>query len=264
MLTLHVGTATDIGRVREINEDSLCSGSTLFAVADGMGGHTAGDVASRIVVDCLQPLRDRQDLRPEDLRAELAHANREILDHSQASPQLRGMGTTVTGIGLVSFAGTDHWVVFNVGDSRVYRYVGGVLVQLTVDHSEVEEMVGAGRLSSAEARLHPRRNVVTRALGTDPGPEADLRVVPPIVGERFVLCSDGLNSEIDDGQIAEVLRHQRNATEAADALVQAALDAGGRDNVTVIVVDHVGVEHPDAMLDAEDTTPRSGRSAEIS
>jgi PPM family protein phosphatase len=261
MLTLCCGAATDAGRLRELNEDSLCNGTTLFAVADGMGGHAAGEVASGIVVDYLSRIQNRTDLKPDDIRAELARANQEILAEISRNPLCAGMGTTVAGIGVVYVAGSEHWVVFNIGDSRVYRFIDDALIQMTVDHSEVEELIAVGRLSPQDARLHPRRNVVTRALGSDPAPEADVWVLPPAAGERYLLCSDGLTTEIVDAQIADVLRREPRAHQAAEALVTAAVAAGGRDNVTVIIVDHAA-ERVDAITAAgddaarDDTVPR--------
>jgi protein phosphatase len=256
MVPVRVGTATDVGRVRRVNEDSLFTGRGLFAVADGMGGHAAGDTASAIAVTHLAELAQRQHLQAADVRAELAECNRDILAAAEADGEQAGMGTTVAGMGITQLAGTDHWVVFNIGDSRVYRFVDDRLTQVTVDHSVVAELVAAGTVHPSEARSHPKRNVVTRVLGMRPDPVADVWVFPPTPGERFVICSDGLCSELPDEEIATVLRTEPFAQPAADALVARAVAAGGRDNVTVVVVDHL-IDTEDEL--AEDTAQRSPR-----
>jgi protein phosphatase len=249
MVSVRVGTATDVGRVRRVNEDSAYAGRDLFAVADGMGGHAAGDVASAIAVTHLARLAEHPQLQPADVRAGLAACNREILDAADADPQRTGMGTTVAGLAVAGFAGADHWMVFNVGDSRVYRFVDDTLAQVTVDHSEVSELVASGAIGVDEARSHPQRNVVTRVLGMRPDPVADVWVFPPTPGERFVICSDGLTGEVDDDQIAAILRNEPVAQSAAEALVARAVWAGGRDNVTVVVVDHLLVIDVDLTED---------------
>jgi serine/threonine protein phosphatase PrpC len=241
MISVRVGSATDVGRVRSLNEDSMLVGADFFVVADGMGGHAAGDTASAMAVQRLAGLSGRRELGPADVQAALVAANDEILALAQADRQRAGMGTTVAGLGLIRFAGSEHWVVFNIGDSRVYRFLDGSLVRLTADHSEVEEMVQAGTIAPDDARTHPHRNVITRALGMDPAPEADVWVFPPAPGERFLLCSDGLTSELTDPEIAAVLETMPAPQDGADLLVRRALDAGGHDNVTVILVDHVAI-----------------------
>jgi protein phosphatase len=255
MLSLASGSATDVGCVRTNNEDDAFTSNSLFVVADGMGGHASGEVASRVAITCLSQLADRADLTPEDIVAAIHSANSEILTIASANADSHGMGTTVTGLGVVRVGGADHWAVFNIGDSRVYRYADDVLSQVTVDHSEVDELVTSGLLTPEDARSHPHRNVVTRSLGTRPAPVADLWVFPPAADERFMLCSDGLNSEVDDEGIAAVLRHHPDPQAAADALVAAALDAGGHDNVTAVVVNLlVSGGSSDAF---GDTAPRS-------
>ncbi|MEV4512584.1 protein phosphatase 2C domain-containing protein [Dactylosporangium sp. NPDC049525] len=240
MVLTRVGAASDTGRVRSRNEDSAFAGAGVYAVADGMGGHAAGDVASGLAVAALRRLVERPDRGPQDVRAEIARANRDILASAVADPARTGMGTTVAGVSLVRVAGTEHWAVFNVGDSRVYRFVDDALTQITVDHSELNDAV--------------RQHVVTRALGTDPGPDADLWVFPPTPGERFLICSDGLPRELADTEIAAVLRAETGAQDAADSLVRRAVSAGGRDNVTAVVVDHVAPADPDE--DVHTTPPR--------
>jgi len=246
MLTLKWGSASDVGRIRRLNEDSYLVAPSLFVVADGMGGHAAGEVASELAIAELRTLADQTTISAEDITAGLWRANERILKAGAARYDQFGMGTTVTGLAVVSAAGADHWAVFNVGDSRVYRFAGGILGQLTVDHSEVEELVAAGYLLREEARNHPRRNVVTRSLGSDPAPVPDIWVLPPRVGDRFVICSDGLTTEVEDADIARVMFDGDDPQRAADELVRRANESGGRDNVTVIVVHLVAVTGRDA------------------
>jgi len=259
MLQIAYGVATDPGVQRAVNEDSVVAVARLAAVADGMGGHAAGDVASHIAIQRLELLAAHADaLGPDELLAAIDDANEQILAAASGEPSRRGMGTTLAGVGVASIGGSDHWVVFNVGDSRVYQLSDGRLTQVTVDHSEVEELVAAGALSPAEARVDPRRNIVTRSLGTDPAPQADLWVFPPTPGERFLVCSDGLTIEMTDAAIAEVLRREPDPQRAAEELVSVALDAGGRDNVTVVVVDGAPSEAGSEL--SIDTAPRPGRA----
>lgn len=253
------GFGSDRGLRRELNEDSLIAMDPVFAVADGMGGHEAGEVASGICVRTLgqHPLFADP---PERIAASGLH---DVL--MQADARIRVItesraGTTLTGVVLVEENGTPHWLVFNVGDSRTYRFSQGTLEQISVDHSEVQELVEAGRITVMEARVHPRRHVVTQALGTGPQAEPDFWLIPVEPGDRMLVCSDGLTGEVSDQQIQHLLGTVKDAQDAADSLVQASLRAGGRDNVTVIVVDAVAVE-PKAGGDGDedvdpDTLPR--------
>ena len=240
--TLHVmvGAASHTGLIRERNEDSAAITQNIYAVADGMGGHAAGDVASRIAVAAMMRLAAHDNVASSDeVVAAIVEANRDILDAVAEDARQAGMGTTLTGVAIVDRDGRRQWAVFNVGDSRVYRFAADVLTQVTVDHSEVEELVTAGRLTPAEAKVYARRNVVTRSLGTVPAPKADIWVLEPAAPERFLICSDGLTLELDDDQIAEILSDEPEAQRAADRLVAATLQAGGRDNVTVLIIDNV-------------------------
>ena len=234
-----MGAASHPGNHRERNEDSTLVAPGILAVADGMGGHAAGEVASQLAVARLEMLAANADRKPEDVTSAIEAANDAILASAAAHSERAGMGTTVAGIGVVRVGGSDHWIVFNIGDSRVYRFARDALTQLTVDHSEVEELVAAGRITAEDAKVYPRRNVVTRSLGTDPAPTADVWVFPPTPGERFLICSDGLPLEVDDAAIAQILRAQTEPQQAADSLVERAVSAGGRDNVTAVVVDLV-------------------------
>jgi PPM family protein phosphatase len=241
MLTLKWGSATDVGRLRELNEDSLFAASPLFVVADGMGGHAAGEVASALVAAEFARIAELSPLHTEDITAAIWRVNEDIVVAGIERLDRYGMGTTVTGLGVVTAGGADHWAVFNVGDSRVYRFADGYLTQLTLDHSEVQELISAGRLERAAARLHPLRNVVTRSLGSQPAPVPDLWVLPPVVGDRFLVCSDGLTNELEDPDIAKVLLDVADPQAAAAELIRQANEAGGRDNITTVVVDLVAV-----------------------
>ncbi len=205
MVATVVGWGTDAGAVRQLNEDAVSVGTKIFAVADGMGGHAAGDVASQMTVQALNELDTRELLRPADVVGALIGVSDTIARRAQAEPERWGMGTTVTGVALVTVGGSDHWGIFNVGDSRVYRFADGILTRATVDHSEVEELLTAGVISEEEARVHPDRNVITRSLGTVPAPQVDLWLLPPMPGERYVVCSDGLVNEVSDAEIATIL-----------------------------------------------------------
>jgi protein phosphatase len=255
-LRVRSGSATHVGRVREHNEDSLIAQGMLFAVADGMGGHAAGEVASRIAVEALATLAAQSPDRTEDVAEVLREANRRILQSQEDSPDQRGMGTTVAGLTVVDAGGREHWVVFNIGDSRVYRLADNRMSLVTRDHSEVRELMDAGLIDAAEAARHPMRNVITRSLGSDPGPSPDVWVLPPTPGERFVVCSDGLSNELDDREIMLVARKYADPQIAAEQLVAAAVRAGGRDNVSVVVV-AVDGDDSDGDDDA-DTAPRTG------
>ncbi|MDQ6741015.1 MAG: protein phosphatase 2C domain-containing protein [Actinomycetota bacterium] len=235
-IRLSCGYGTDRGLRRELNEDSLLAADPVFAVADGMGGHEAGEVASR---ECVSALRQcaalaagSRDATAADLQLALQQADARIreLTNSRA-------GTTVSGVVLVEERGVPYWLVFNVGDSRTYRLSQGKFEQVTVDHSEVQEMVDAGFITPAEALVHPRRNVVTRAVGTGDDAQADYWLVPVEEGDRYMVCSDGLNAELTDNQIHRILSTTAGPQDAVDSLVQSALRSGGRDNVTVIIVD---------------------------
>lgn len=245
---IRAGVTTHPGVVREVNQDSAIAGTKVFAVADGVGGHAAGEVASALVVARLRELDQLDTAGPEDVRATLAAAGRSLEEAGH------GGLTTVAGIALVMVAERPHWVVFNVGDSRVYRFDGVALTQLTVDHSEAQELVSAGLLTAAEADSYPRRHVVTRVLGNAGISDPDMWLFPPRAGERFVICTDGLTNEIRDAAIEEVLLLHPDAREAAAVLVNRAVTAQARDNVTAVVVDHAVVETSSC-----DTAPRSPR-----
>ena len=233
------GYASDRGLRREQNEDSLIAADPIFAVADGMGGHEAGEVASSICVRTLGDASFVGEPLPKvgaaDLRILLQDADTQIREATGGRA-----GTTLTGAVLVQDAGIPSWLVFNVGDSRTYRLVDGLLEQISVDHSEVQELVDMGQITPEEALIHPRRHVVTRALGTGNDTEADYWLIPAEPGDRLLVCSDGLTGEVSDGQLQEILLSVANPQDACASMVQAALRSGGRDNITVLVVDLEG------------------------
>jgi protein phosphatase len=231
-VTLRWGGATDTGRVRDLNEDSMLVTDRLFAVADGMGGHAAGEVASLIAIETLKA---NAGATTDELVEAIRLANAAVLTRSHEDAATRGMGTTLSVVGLVG----DEILVANVGDSRVYRLHLGELEQLSEDHSLVQDLVREGRISPAEARVHPNRNVVTRTIGIDPSVDVDWWVIDPAAGDRYLICSDGLTDEVEDHVIARVLHTEKDPEVAARRLVDTANEAGGRDNISVVVIDVV-------------------------
>jgi protein phosphatase len=268
------GAATDTGRVRTENEDAFVVLPMVFGVADGMGGHAAGEVASAIAAGTM---RDRLSAGAESVDvvvAAVVEANAAIFQGAHSNAAQRGMGTTLTAmVVLVDESGQRRLAVVNVGDSRSYVMRANRLRRVTIDHSYVQELVSTGHITEIEARSHPRRNIVTRALGIEPNVRVDTWVLPFVQGDRYVLCSDGLVDEVDDEEIAELLLANPAPQSAAEALVAAANEHGGRDNVTVVVVDVLEGEappdestdlnvdlawddvHPERLIDAEAGTP---------
>ena len=238
MTALRSGSATDVGLVRTVNQDQLLAASPLFAVADGMGGHAAGEVASLTAIEALKAAFDK-DRSPAGLVAAAEEANRAVWDRGQTDLELRGMGTTLVAVALVESDGEERLTVISVGDSRVYLLRQGELEQLTTDHSLVQELVDEGQLSEAEADIHPHRHVLTRALGVDQDVTVDEIQILPVRGDRYLLCSDGLPRELSDNQIASVLRRLEQPGEAAKVLIAEARARGGNDNITAVVVDVV-------------------------
>lgn len=243
------GAATHQGYVRETNQDALLAGPTVFAVADGMGGHAGGERASALAIAGLSRL-SRPVGGVDEVSGALEEANEAILAAGRHDAEVSGMGTTVAGVVVRE----RDVVAFNVGDSRVYRVRGAACEQLSVDHSLVAELVRAGELSVADARRDRRRNVVTRALGIDGAVDMDHRVIDVVEGDRFLVCSDGLSNELDDGELGTLASTAGSLDELARRLVDQALDAGGRDNVTAVLVEIVSVAAADDDLDA-DTNP---------
>ncbi len=234
------GSASDVGRVRAKNEDLALEASTLFAVADGMGGHAGGEVAARVAVETL---REHFDANPtqDGLLDAVEAANAAVWNESQERQDLRGMGTTLTAAAVVTGEGGEDVVALaNVGDSRAYVVAEGALVQVTADHSLAEERVRQGVMSEAEAAVHPYRHILTRALGIGPGVDVDLWELRLRPGDRLMLCSDGLTNEVGDDRIAELLAAHEVPSEAARELVAEANRRGGSDNITVVVIDVLG------------------------
>ncbi|WP_277208412.1 PP2C family protein-serine/threonine phosphatase [Isoptericola croceus] len=267
-VVLSWGAATHEGRRRRVNEDSYLAGDGVFFVADGMGGHDAGEVASALALEALSPLRDVARVDP-DVVVDLVAAAQERVRGIETGPGGRGAGTTVTGAVVAYQDDVPYWLFVNLGDSRTYLLSAGTLDQVSVDHSEVQQLVDAGLLTVQEARHHPRRNVVTRALGADDTPSPDFRYVPLVLDDRLLVCSDGLTVELTDERIAQVLLDHPDPQDAASCLVEEAIAAGGRDNITVVVVDVTsGVGGTDrttttprgAFVPDEDTVPTGAES----
>lgn len=223
------GARSDRGRVRASNEDAFLTEPPVFLVADGMGGYESGETASAAVVEQFTG-SGPGDLSPEWITDCLIRANARIR-------QGAGGGATAAGAVLVDRNGQPYWLAFNIGDSRVYFVSGGEVRQISVDHSVVQEMVDDGRLTADQARTHPERHIVTRAVGTVEDPRPDFWLVPTGRGDRLLLCSDGVTSELDDAVIADALRQPHPAQDVAEELTTRALVAGGRDNITCVVVD---------------------------
>ncbi|PWL78455.1 MAG: Stp1/IreP family PP2C-type Ser/Thr phosphatase [Coriobacteriia bacterium] len=236
---------SDVGSVREHNEDSYLVKTPLFVVADGMGGHEAGEVASNIAVTTMEAHAPKST-SPEALAAAVIKANEAVLRGAQDGTGKPGMGTTLT----AAFVFEDEATIAQVGDSRAYLLHDGQLQRITRDHSLVADLIEQGRLTEAEARFHPQRSVITRALGSDPHMQPDLYTLHVEEGDRLLLCSDGLCSMISDEDIEEILLDNPAPAHACDALVEEAIIAGGLDNVTVILIDPLG--DPPSEKDEED------------
>ena len=243
---LRWGLRTDVGRVRRLNQDAAMADGTLFVVADGMGGHRGGEVAADIAAGHFR-LRDSiPDV--DELTHAVVEANRLIRARADMDPSLRGMGTTVVALAMIDDAdGDPAFAAANVGDSRIYRLGETDMTQISDDHSLVAELTRAGQLTEAEAAHHPQRNVLTRALGVDDEVAVDRWVFPVLAGERYLLCSDGLINEVSDLAIEHILRQAAEPEQAAERLVDMANASGGRDNITVVVVDVVEVSGCEAQ-----------------
>lgn len=253
-LRLAAGMATHIGRVRAVNQDAAATDERVVVVADGMGGHNGGEVASRIAVDTFLAAQAEPSIASVVAAVDLA--NDAILERAEEEPGLVGMGTTLCALAVVSTDEGERLCVANVGDSRVYVLADGALEQISEDHSLVAGLVRQGRLRAEDAERHPQRNILTRALGVEPQVLVDAWEVVPVAGDRFLLCSDGLFNEVPDDRIAAVLRRLADPQEAAEELVRLANEGGGRDNVTVVVADLV----TDATRTLEPGSTRLARS----
>jgi len=250
-MQLRFAAATDVGRMRTNNEDSYLSEAPVAAVADGMGGHRAGEVASAIAMEELAALRGKgpwpnDRAATDDLKQAIVRANRRIREMAAGDRELNGMGTTL--VALLEDGDSVH--LANVGDSRAYLLRQGELTQVTVDHTLVQELIDEGRLSPEDAERHPQRSMITRALGVDPRVEIDLFTYKLQLGDRLLLCTDGLSGVLAPAKIRNVLLRVRDSQKAADRLVAMANEGGGPDNITVIVIDtEEATGEPDATDD---------------
>jgi serine/threonine protein phosphatase PrpC len=258
----HAG-CSHVGAVRANNEDSFLAASPFWIVADGMGGHAHGDLASSSAIEVFDRMRGDGPANARRVLAGVQEANAAVLGLRDGVLS----GTTLTGVAIVEIDGAGpHWMTFNVGDSRTYLWDGRRLEQQSVDHSAVQELVAAGVITPEDAAVHPQRNVVTRALGAEAEVEPDVWLVPLRGRQTFLLCSDGLTKELDDAEIARIIVfHDQQAAREPDGptlperLVGAAVAAGGRDNVTVVVVESEGIEE---AFDPEETVDRDPRLLE--
>ncbi len=246
------GVATSPGLVRTNNEDSVFAEFPVFVVADGMGGQAAGEVASALVSRQFRELAGAGQLTVDSVSEAIEQANHAVIDAARDAEDLAGMGTTLVGLVLVYDDGSPLWLAFNVGDSRLYRFFDGTLVQVSTDHSEVQLLVDAGAISPTQARSHPHRNVITRAIGGSSPAEPDFWLLPPVPGERFLICSDGLTGEVDDATVASVLAAEDDPKIAATRLVEKAMESGGRDNISVVVVEVLPEPCPPAGAEPAD------------
>ena len=252
-MKLKWGATTDVGMVRQQNEDAFHAEENLYIVADGMGGHNAGEVASALAVSTVRS-GARMGIRTTDQFRELVQqANTAIYTASLDDSTQSGMGTTLTAAAVVP-GEEPRILIVNVGDSRTYLFRGGVLSRLSVDHSYVQELVNEGIITPEEARVHPRRNIVTRAMGIDRSVQVDVFSHLVRTGDRLVLCSDGLVDEVPDTDIARVLTEHTDPQETAEVLVMVANANGGRDNTTVIVLDILDDISAPIVLDEPDET----------
>jgi len=245
---LRAAAATDVGRHRRANEDSLLARFPVFIVADGMGGHDAGDVASAAVVRAFSSLVGRDNVRPDEVSTATHRAHLTVTALSDRTR--RGAGSTLTGVVQIRHDGHPYWLVVNVGDSRVYRLSGTRFERLTIDHSYVQEQLDAGLITQDEADSFEHKNVITRAVGAPDSPP-DYWVHPVEPGERLLICSDGLHGEVPDAELYEVLASYPEPASAVERLIDLALEHGGHDNVTAIVVDVDEVEPQEDALAPE-------------
>lgn len=260
-LVVASGAATHSGTRRVLNEDAFLAEAPVFLVADGMGGHEAGDRASAAVVAEFSRFVGLESIVLDEVRTTLAHARAAV--ESIAVDGDGRAGTTLSGVVLASVDGTGYWLALNIGDSRTYRLADGDLEQVTVDHSVVQELIEAGELSPADAQADRRRNIITRAIGAGSDGEADYWLFPAERGDRMLVCSDGIPAELPDAVIREILFVHADPQVAADMLVTEAVRAGGRDNVTAVVVDAIAVaSRPGRPIETDDdidmdTRPRA-------
>ncbi len=243
-MVLDVYGASDIGCVRSLNEDSFCiygfeDGKIpgFCVLSDGMGGHNAGEVASQKTVQfvaelLLKDLPESRESLPRELQKAVKETNERIFRMAVSNQAQQGMGATL----VVAAVEPDEAYIANVGDSRAYAYRNHELMQITKDHSVVEEMLANGSITPEEARVHPQRNIITRAIGTDPIVEPDIFEYDYLAGDTLLLCSDGLSGMVDDREIKKILEENKNAKQTVSALIEAAREQGGQDNITVLCI----------------------------
>ncbi|WP_439591906.1 PP2C family protein-serine/threonine phosphatase [Microbacterium sp.] len=266
-LIVATGSATHPGLRRTLNEDAHLALAPVFVVADGMGGHEAGDRASAAVIAEFSGCVGRPSLELEDVSRALARA-REAVEELSTSGDVRA-GTTLSGVVVAAVDGMGYWLAVNIGDSRTYRLADGELEQISVDHSVVQELIESGELTVEEAMADRRRNIITRAIGASSTGDADYWLFPAELGDRILVCSDGLTSEVPDARIREILMTVTDPQTASELLVDEAVAAGGRDNITVIVVDAVSVaSRPGTLLATDsdidmDTRPREAAAGGV-
>lgn len=247
------GASTDTGLRRRINEDAHIAASPVFLVADGMGGHNAGEIASATVIDEFSRFAGRPSLTIEEVQAAVVAARRRVAGLPQGAGA--GAGTTLAGVVIADVDGEGYWLALNLGDSRTYRLAEGRLEQVSVDHSVVQELIDSGQLAADEAQRDTRRNVITRAIGAGSDAEPDYWLLPAEEGDRILVCSDGLSGELDHGAIRGILLAETDPQAAATRLVHEAMVRGGRDNITALVVDAVAVRCRTGGARERDTVP---------
>lgn len=256
-LSIRWAAASDVGKTRRHNEDAFIAEGGIFIVADGMGGHRAGDVASQLAIAACRDLVDKVPVPLTDVEQLVERANLTVREQAAVDGTV-GMGTTLVGIIVFDNAGDEGLIVLNVGDSRCYAYsAAGGLTQLTRDHSVVQELIDAGSLSSSDARSHPDRNVITRAIGIEPAVAADFLVLAES-DQRLLICSDGVSGQITTDDLQRLLAEANGAEAAVEAVLAAVLAGPAPDNATAIVLD-VAWQHADAAARADDddiTAPR--------
>ncbi|MBF4562748.1 serine/threonine-protein phosphatase [Microbacterium sp. VKM Ac-2870] len=265
-IVVRVGAATHTGLRRRVNEDAFLADAPLFLVADGMGGHDAGDRASAAVVAEFADLVGATSLAIDQVRAALRRARARV---EAIASDGRAAGTTLAGVVVADVGGVGYWLTVNVGDSRTYRFANGLLEQISVDHSVVQELLDAGMLTGEDAATDSRRNEITRAIGAGSDGQADYWMVPAEPGDRILVCSDGLSGELSAERLRDILADETAPDAAATRLIHEALLHGGRDNITAVVVDAVAVSGYDDVYDTApagasrgdadgDTRPRAG------
>ncbi len=232
-MTLRWAGDSHVGRVRDNNEDSFLAGPKVWAVADGLGGHAAGEVASAIVIEAISELNELDVVTADAIDTAVDRANELVFGYGIDHPEAHGLGSTISGVAV----GEDgQWLIFNVGDSRVYAGVGDRWQQITKDHTEFTRLVESGRATMAEERGNPASHILTRAIGSPIPVEVDLWELPAAAGLQFLVCSDGLSGELDNAEIAALLAKGGEPEIVVERLVGSALESGGHDNVTAVVV----------------------------